>query len=90
MRNTWLGLAAMACLLACAPALAAGFDIIAGPSVTSSERSTAAAFASVLGEPPDGGGGSFFSPHAARARRIEDCSNHRRMTGPYPIGTRSA
>lgn len=32
---------------------AAGFDLIAGPSVTSSERSTAAAFASAFGEPPD-------------------------------------
>jgi hypothetical protein len=32
---------------------AAGFDITAGPSVTSSERTTAAVFASVFGERPD-------------------------------------
>lgn len=32
---------------------AAGFDITAGPSVTSSERSTTAVFASVFGERPD-------------------------------------
>lgn len=32
---------------------AAGFDITAGPSVTSSERTTTAVFASVFGERPD-------------------------------------
>lgn len=32
---------------------AAGFDITAGPSVTSSERTTASVFASVFGERPD-------------------------------------
>jgi hypothetical protein len=32
---------------------AAGFDITAGPSATSSERTTAAVFASVFGERPD-------------------------------------
>jgi hypothetical protein len=32
---------------------AAGFDLIAGPSVTSSERTTAAVFASAFGERPD-------------------------------------
>lgn len=32
---------------------AAGFDVTAGPSVTSSERTTAAVFASVFGERPD-------------------------------------
>lgn len=32
---------------------AAGFDLVAGPSVTSSERATAAVFASVFGERPD-------------------------------------
>ena len=46
------GLVAAACLLACAPALATGFDIAAGPSVTSSERTTGAMFASVFGERP--------------------------------------
>ena len=55
MRTLWLGLAMMACLLACTTAVAAGFDVIAGPSVTSSERSTAAAFASVFGEKPADG-----------------------------------
>lgn len=55
MRNTRRSLAAAACVLACAPAWAAGFDIAAGPSVTSSERTTAAVFASVFGEPPADG-----------------------------------
>jgi hypothetical protein len=50
-----IGLAAMACVLVSAPAWAAGFDLTAGPSVTASERSTASAFASVFGEPPDDG-----------------------------------
>jgi hypothetical protein len=47
------GLIAAACLAVCAPALATGFDLTAGPSVTSSERGTAAVFASVFGEQPD-------------------------------------
>jgi hypothetical protein len=38
--------------MVCGPALAAGFDIAAGPSVTSSGRVTGAAFASVFGEAP--------------------------------------
>jgi hypothetical protein len=59
MRNLQRGLAAMACVLACAPAWAAGFDLAAGPSVTASERSTAAVFASVFGEPPAGGNARF-------------------------------
>ena len=53
MRNIPRGLAASACLLMCAPALAAGFDVTAGPSVTSGERTTAAVFASVFGERPE-------------------------------------
>jgi len=53
MRNMQLGLVAMVCLLTCAPALATGFDLTAGPSVTASERTTAAIFASVFGEQPD-------------------------------------
>ena len=52
MRTTQLAFAAAACLLTCTPALAAGFDLTAGPSVTSSERTTAAVFASVFGERP--------------------------------------
>ena len=52
MNDIWRGLVAAACLVACTPALAAGFDLTAGPSVTSSERSTAAVFASVFGEQP--------------------------------------
>ena len=53
MRTMPLALAAMACLLACTPAWAAGFDLVAGPSVTASERTTAAVFASVFGERPE-------------------------------------
>jgi hypothetical protein len=52
MRIMQLALAAAASLLACPPALATGFDLTAGPSITSSERSTAAIFASVFGERP--------------------------------------
>jgi hypothetical protein len=52
-------MAAVTCLAVCAPALATGFDIVAGPSVTSSERSTAAAFASVFGEEPADGHAQF-------------------------------
>lgn len=36
-------------------AAAAGFDVVAGPSITSSERTTAAVFASVFGTAPDDG-----------------------------------
>ena len=53
MRTMQLALAAATCLLACTPALATGFDLTAGPSVTASERTTAAVFASVFGERPD-------------------------------------
>lgn len=53
MRTLQFGLAVMACLLSCAPAWAADFDLTVGPSVTVSERTTAAAFASVFGERPD-------------------------------------
>jgi hypothetical protein len=41
-------------LLACAPAYGTGFDIVGGPSVTSSQRFTKAAFASLFGEAPAG------------------------------------
>jgi len=47
------GLVAAACLAICTPALATGFDLVAGPSVTSSERTTGAIFASVFGERPE-------------------------------------
>jgi hypothetical protein len=46
------GWVALACLALCGPSLAAGFDIVAGPSVTSLGRVTGAAFASVFGEVP--------------------------------------
>lgn len=49
------GSVGLACMIACAPALATGFDVVAGPSVTSSERTTGAIFASVLGERPEDG-----------------------------------
>lgn len=61
MKCLYRGCLTMACLLACAPALASGFDVVAGPSVTSSERTTAAVFASVFGEPP-ADGRSHFEP----------------------------
>ena len=47
------GLVAAACLAICTPTLATGFDLVAGPSVTSSERTTGAIFASVFGERPE-------------------------------------
>src|SRR6185437_6042581 len=53
MRTTQLAFAAAACLLTCTPALATGFDLAASPSVTASERTTAAVFASLFGERPD-------------------------------------
>ena len=59
MRSPFRGLATLTCLVACAPALATGSDLVAGPSVTSSERSTAAAFASVFAENPAGGRAQF-------------------------------
>lgn len=52
MKAGWRGWVAVACLAVCGPALGAGVDVVAGPSVTSSGRVTAAAFASVFGEAP--------------------------------------
>ncbi len=52
MNIGWPGLIAATCLAVCAPALATGFDITAGPSVTSSQRTTAAAFVSAFGDRP--------------------------------------
>lgn len=53
MIGRWRGsLPLAACLLLSAPAFGAGFDIVGGPSGTSSERLTAAAFASVFREAP--------------------------------------
>lgn len=42
-------------LAATLTAHARGFDLAAGPTVTSSERSAAAVFASIFGEPPEDG-----------------------------------
>ena len=53
MKGIRRGLCALACLLACAPAWAAGYDVAAGPSITSSERITGAIFASVFAEGPE-------------------------------------
>ena len=46
------GLIAAACLAVCAPALATSFDLTAGPSMTGSDPTTGAMFASVFGERP--------------------------------------
>lgn len=46
------GLAAAACLAMCTPALAVGFDLTAGTSMTSSQRTTRTAFFSVSGDRP--------------------------------------
>lgn len=45
----------IALLAATSTAFAQGFDITAGPSITSGERTTAAAFASVFGDQPADG-----------------------------------
>lgn len=55
MSSPWRGFLALACLVVCGPAAAAGFDVVAGPSVTSSQRVTGAIFASVYGESPADG-----------------------------------
>jgi hypothetical protein len=52
MYGFWRGLIATACLATCAPALAAGFDLTAGPSITSSARTTTAIFVSAFGTQP--------------------------------------
>ncbi len=44
MKGLRCGMGALACLIACAPAGAAGYDLTAGPSITSSERTTSAIF----------------------------------------------
>lgn len=49
------GCLAAACLAVCGQALAANFDLAAGPSATSSERTTAAVFASAFGTAPANG-----------------------------------
>lgn len=53
MQGIRCGLGILACLVVCAPAWATGFDVTAGPSITSSGRTTGAVFASVFGEAPD-------------------------------------
>ncbi|MGH8145520.1 MAG: hypothetical protein ACREPY_04230 [Rhodanobacteraceae bacterium] len=55
MLRPWHAFLAAACLVVCGPALAANFDVVAGPSVTSSERTTTAVFASAFGTAPADG-----------------------------------
>lgn len=62
MRILQLALATAICLLTCAPALAGEFEVVAGPSVTSGERMTAAVFASAFGESTDDDGHIHVEP----------------------------
>lgn len=58
MNRAWRRSAVLAAgLLACAPAFGAGFDLAGGPSITSGQRITGAAFASAFGESPADGRG---------------------------------
>jgi hypothetical protein len=50
MKGLRCGFGVLACLIACGPVWAAGFDLAAGPSITSSARTTSAVFASMFGE----------------------------------------
>lgn len=59
MKKTAMALLVAACFAACPLALATGFNVAAGPSVTSSERTTGAAFASVFGNAPADGQAHF-------------------------------
>ena len=59
MKGIRRGLCALACLIACAPTWAASLDLTAGPSITSSERTTGAIFASVFGERAKDGNNHF-------------------------------
>lgn len=59
MQGFWRGLAMLACAMVCTPALAAGFNVVAGPSVTSSGHVTRAVFASVFGDRPATGRAHF-------------------------------
>ncbi|HEX5353619.1 MAG TPA: hypothetical protein VFW60_06035 [Rhodanobacteraceae bacterium] len=55
MKGIGSGLIVAVCLTACAPALATGLDFTVGPSMTSSGRTTGAAFISAFRDsPPDG------------------------------------
>src|SRR5690348_6789343 len=47
MKGLRCGFGVLACLIACGPVWAAGFDLAAGPSITSSARTTSAVFASM-------------------------------------------
>ncbi len=86
MKGIRCGLAALACLIACVPAWAAGFDLTAGPSVTSSERTTRSIFASLFGEGPDDGH-AHFQPIAtlgwvdARRTRKDDLNHQVFLAG---------
>lgn len=79
-------LAAMACLVVCMEAQAAGLDLVAGPSVTSSGRATAAAAISAFGQPPVDGD-HHFVPIAtlgwvgARHTRVDDLEHQVWMGG---------
>jgi hypothetical protein len=59
MKGLRCGFGALACLIACGPAWAAGFDLTAGPSITSSARTTSAVFASTFGERAKDGNAHF-------------------------------
>ena len=59
MKRIRCGLGILACLTACTPVWAAGFDVAAGPSTTSSGRTTGAIFASAFGTGADDGRAHF-------------------------------
>ena len=59
MKGLRCGFSVLACLIACGPAWAAGFDLTAGPSITSSARTTSAVFASTFGERAKDGNAHF-------------------------------
>jgi hypothetical protein len=50
VNGAWRGGVALACLLGCGPAVAAGFNLVGGPSATASQHFTGAAFVSVFGQ----------------------------------------
>lgn len=59
MKGIGSGLIVAVCLAACAPALATGLDFAVGPSVTSSGRTTGAAFISAFRDIPADGHAHF-------------------------------
>ena len=66
MNHARYGWLLLALLMVCGSASAAGFDIVAGPTVTSSGRVSGALSTSVFGEAPDDGR-SHFEPIATLA-----------------------